>query len=433
MIASITSIFLKVTRQGSVTSNTIYSFVSLASQFLTNTVLTIVLARLVEVRVLGEIFYAIAFSNIVSVLVSYGLDNLVIREISQKRFLVSDIFLNLLVSRLILFTVISVLVCIFVIVWGLPLDKYGDIWPYVCAAYADSMIQSLGALRKGVNDFTLDLKNSVFRALLFFIVTLAGILIFGASTSLVGWTRLLSRIMTLILAWFILNRAIAEEGGGRDYGIDFKKIRYLLMIGFPFALQAILGAAYFQVDILILGELSSVAQVGYYQAAMQVVTTGMLVPLSLLQAYYPKLADSLLPGKRAYKLQNQMMVVLVLVGLGLSLFTGVFSPLIIGVLYGEKMSPSILLLQTLTLVFVIRSVAGGLGFSLISVDLQKSQVYAGLIATIGSFALNILLIPMFDSLGAAISSIATNSIVLLVYSLWWQRFRARTRASYDAN
>ena len=428
------SVLRSMLAQGTVGANSALSFASLTSQLLSSVVLLMILARLVEVSVLGEILYAIALAHIVEVLSSYGLGNLVIREISQERQGVAQITSTLLLAKLFLSVIFVLLVRLYVGVVGVPLGNPGDAWFYVAAGLVNSFVNSVSALRKGQNDFVTEVKISLFRSGLFFTATLAAIYSFGATTLLVGQIRLLSRVVSLAFAIAVLFKGFSKDGYLPDSGRlpELVAVCRLLVVGFPFALQAFLGLAYFQLGTLILGALTTSTEVGYYQSSMQIVLAAMLLPLAIVQAYYPRLAKAFSTGDtNGMRLMRQMMSVLTTLGFCLTAMFGLGAPFLITLLYGTKMQPGIIVLQILSLVFIVRSAASGLGISLIALGWQKVQVLAGFVATVGGLLLNLLLIPRYGFVATAWVNLATNLAVLGIYAVAWKKLAGRLEASRE--
>jgi O-antigen/teichoic acid export membrane protein len=387
-----------------------------------------VLSRLATVDILGEILYAIVFANIVVVLVSYGLDNLVVREISQKHYGPVEIAVNLLVAKVLLSLVVILLVLLYGKVVPIPLENPSELWFYVGAALLNSFINSISALRRGGNDFVTEMKVSLFRSATFFVLVLVAVYLWGASTQLVGQVRLIGRLLSLAFAVTVLVRELGKDGIDRIVQRpQLASVKMLLVVGFPFALQAILGTAYFQTDILVLGAIRSSSEVAYYQAAMQIVVGVMLVPSAIIQAYFPELAHKFsVTRSMGIASMKQMLGILVTVGSCLTLAIGFGAPFLIPVLFGAKMQPGVAAMQILSLIFVLRSVAGGLGVSLISIGHQRVLALAGFVAVVGSVGLNLLLVPKGGFISAAWVSLTTNLIVLAVYAVWWKRMPAKT-------
>jgi O-antigen/teichoic acid export membrane protein len=401
--------------------------VSLTAQFFSNALLFMILARFTDVSTLGEIMYAAVFANIVVVLVSYGLDNLVVREISQSRYALSDLAVNLVFAKAVLSVLMILLLLAFMRLLSVPLKDPSDLWVYVAAALLNSFVNSLCALRKGKNDFVTEIRVSLFRNATFFVGVLIAVYLWGTSTLLVGQVRLLTAALALGLAIILFLKELGEARSDLSLQrLHATVVKMLFVVGFPFALQAVLGTAYVQVDTLVLGAIRGSTEVGYYQAAMQIVSAMMLIPTAVIQAFYPRLAHEYsTKGPTGTPTLKRMLVVLVVLGPFLAAVLGLGASLLVATLFGTKMQPSVVVLQILSLIFLVRPLAGGLGISLMSVGLQKVLALAGSVALVTSLTLNLLLVPTRGYVAAAWVALITNVIILGIYLFEWRRASAR--------
>lgn len=404
--------------------NVLLSFASLSMQFSSSAVLVMILARLVDVDTFGEILYAIAFANIAIVVVSFGFEDLVIREVSQGHYSIQGIIPNILTVKLILSTVAVLGVMLFIKLVHIPLKHPEDLWWYFGATLINSFMNSLSALRKGKNDFATDMKVSLFSNSLLFGGTLGATLCWRATTLLLGRVRLFCRLASLLFAVFIFVRKLQAEEysvsktGWR--GPNLSAVWELFVTGFPFGIQSVLGHAYFRLDVIVLGALRSSAEVGFYQSPMQLVSAVMLIPLAITRAYYPKLAKMFLGmDAKGLLLMRQMMRILLVSGLCLALLFGLGASFIITIVYSTKMEPSIPAMRILSLLFILRFVAAGLGISLMAMGLQKIAALADFVALIGSLGLGFWLIPKGGFITAAWVNVLMNCCILCICALGW--------------
>jgi O-antigen/teichoic acid export membrane protein len=414
-------------KRGSIAADSFLSLGSLGITLASNAVLAVFLARLVDITTLGEILYGFAFVTILSTLASCGFDNLVIREVAQGHYSVGHIAPILLSAKVLVLAALALAVAVFVAVVPVPLKEPGILWYFAVSALVQSLRRSVGAIRKGEGDFLTDAAGSVCSSGILLGGTVAGAVLFGANTLLVGKVRLTSSVAGLVLVMALFAwRSRGELQTLRGWPPSCEDMLQLLAAALPFALHALFSTAYFQFDVLILGALGSSADVACYQAAMQVVSVAGLVFLAVMQAGYPRLASALAsPDTAAMRLQKRTLRVLGGLGFCLTLVVGLGAPMLMPLVYGTEMRASIILAQILSLVLVVRAFAGGLGISLMSVGLQRVQVLAGFVALVTSVSLNLWLIPRLGGVAAAWVNVATNVLVLAVYGLWWRSASVR--------
>ena len=85
------------------------------------------------------------------------------------------------------------------------------------------------------------------------------------------------------------------------------------------------------------------------------------------------------------------------------------------ILFGDNYIESVLLLNILAICLPILFVASSVGATLVTQEYMRVKVkYMGVVAIL-NIALNIILIPMLGALGAAISTVLSNCVLLIVY------------------
>jgi O-antigen/teichoic acid export membrane protein len=188
--------------------------------------------------------------------------------------------------------------------------------------------------------------------------------------------------------------------------------------GFPFGLQVILATLYYQVDTMIVAEMLDVGMVGYYQASARLVLAVLPFAMLFINTFYPRLAGSYnsKTGDVECRSATAMMGILTVFGLVGTMVLGLFARFWILTIYGPKMLSSVAVLQILSLVLLIRSVAGGLGIVLIARRRQVVLVWAAGVATVVNVALNVLFIPRAGILACAWVNVFTNCIMLCIYA-----------------
>ncbi|MCY1184259.1 hypothetical protein D9M73_249380 [compost metagenome] len=94
-----------------------------------------------------------------------------------------------------------------------------------------------------------------------------------------------------------------------------------------------------------------------------------------------------------------------------------FAPLLTKVVFGESYSAAVEIIRILALCIPLRFLSTSIGASLLTNDNMRNKVkLMGIIAIINIF-LNLTLIPKFGLHGAAISTIASETLLLILYSI----------------
>jgi len=189
-----------------------------------------------------------------------------------------------------------------------------------------------------------------------------------------------------------------------------------LIMSWPLALTGLFGALYTYIDSVMMGYWGMITETGWYNAAYRIIMAS-LIPMGLISgSFYPVLSKFFKESKE--KLQNvwnyQMEIMILLVA---PLIIGgiVFASKIIDFVYGQAFSPSILAFQILIImagfIFLYRPFYD----VMIASNQQKKVLLITLSGAIINIILNLILIPKFSLYGAAIATVTTYFLILLIY------------------
>ncbi len=185
----------------------------------------------------------------------------------------------------------------------------------------------------------------------------------------------------------------------------------------PFALSGFFYLVYFQSDILFLNWFSGPESTGVYYAAFTVMAAVYLIPSVIYQKYLlPKLhrwaehdRDRFLA---VYRFGCGSMLTL---GLVVMIILMLAAPWGVPLLFGEEYSEAGKLLLLLGLCVPLRFLAISVAGVFVShVDMRRKILYMGIVAVV-NILLNIFLIPIYSSLGATISTLLSEFILLLLF------------------
>lgn len=185
----------------------------------------------------------------------------------------------------------------------------------------------------------------------------------------------------------------------------------------PFGMASFFAFIYLQSDIIMVKYISGDIEAGYYNTAFVILTAILIFPSVLYSKFLmPKYHRWANHDKskfyRAYKKGN---LVMLLSGGMIMLIVVMFSYLFIPLLFGNEYILAIPLVNILSLSLPIYFVAYSVGATLITNEHMKLKIkLMGLVAVI-NIILNIILIPIYGAKGAAISTVISNIILLILY------------------
>lgn len=241
----------------------------------------------------------------------------------------------------------------------------------------------------------------------------AGILVAAA----IG-TELLGYLGNLVIA-AVIGLAVALGLAGRSVplrpAIDIAVWRGLLGIAVPYALAAAVGTLYVRVGILLVDQLSTPTETGYFGISFRIVEVLFLVPQLIVGATFPILARAARDDAQRlrYAVERQL-AACVLAGALLALTIGVGAPAILEVLGGAQAAPADSVLRWHALALLGSFVAATASFTLLAVGRTRAVLLQTVSALVVAVLVSLLLIPEHGADGAAIGAVAAEATLCAV-------------------
>ena len=174
---------------------------------------------------------------------------------------------------------------------------------------------------------------------------------------------------------------------------------------------------YSQIDTTMLGFTSGEVYVGYYNYAIKMAKMLVTVFAAISTAMLPRLSFYYKQGmKDEYSaIVNRVFYILLLLCPVASIGLSMTSKYIIPLFYGDSFIPAISAAEVLSFLLLIMPIGNLFGTQvLLSVGKEKFLLLSTVIGAIVNIALNSILIPIYQHLGAAIASVVAELCVLII-------------------
>jgi O-antigen/teichoic acid export membrane protein len=223
---------------------------------------------------------------------------------------------------------------------------------------------------------------------------------------------ILVRVIIVGLAFLIIVR---HANLIFDFGLMFRSSAGLALAGLPFLFTTIASAAFWSVNTLMLSKLSSVGDVGIYNAGSRITDILKTFIFSYQIALLPMMSASFVRSRAQFRQEcNVSIKYLALLTIPMATGISVLAPRIIHLIFGNKFNASIQVLQVLSWTVCLFSIAMVFARALIASHNQMLDMYCNVVALIVNVVLGWILIHSHGPLGAAIAilvSLATFGLL----------------------
>ena len=360
-------------------------------------------------RKLGpDVFGGYAFLSAVImtgvVVASFGLDALMVREISRdtsqgNSFLSTVVGFKIMSSFFVIVSVIGLfslflrgqemirLLCIFSIVICLN-SLSQTLWYYGDAFQKFQFHAGLWAF-----------SNMLKVGMVWLFIT------FRQDLDAVVYALIFAEVISLIVAISVVRSRFCLLLGG----FSVKSMTDTFKRAWPLAIVFIVSAVYFRVDLMILEVLTDEKAVGMYSAACKLLEFLSIIPTTVAVAALPGLAGDYSTNMEEFRSGFYKTLTALGVGGGIvGLILYLFSKQIILLIYGPAFSASALSLSILSGAIFFLFVNGYLIYVTIATNNDRPVALILVVSTMLNIALNFCLIPKYGQTGAAISKLVSE-------------------------
>jgi O-antigen/teichoic acid export membrane protein len=394
-----------------VVNNTAISLLGQIVTWISTMLLTIAYGRFLGDVKFGELFLAITYVSLIGFPLEFCFNQQITRDVAQEPNKASGYFSNVLFMKLILWLVLYAVLLL--LCWPLGYPPEERILVAICG-------------------FTLlgNAISNIFRALHYAferaIFPVVGSILEKAPVALIGIVLLQHGAGVEAMAFVLLGGAIASAIWqacwffvlkGMRFELDLKLIRGLMRTSIPFLIYGVLGIIYYRLDTILLSLMANIAVVGWYNAAYRLFDTLVFLPNLVISAIlYPIFAKFSLTSQDNLKMAIEKSTNFLLF-CGIPIATGliVTAPNIIGFLYHRaEFSHAIPVLQALAPGLFFLYINSILCSILMSTGQERKMTVMAAIALVFNLVLNLILIPRYEHVGAALVTSLTELLLFCI-------------------
>ncbi len=371
----------------------------------------------------GSFATAVAAAGIFDILANFGLDLLLIREVSKDRGRASSFLLNSTILRLGAAVVASLPMIGLVATTNLFSNPFTR--PEVVAIGLIMLGMVFSGMSKGVTGLFYVYEKAEVPAAMTTATTILKVG-FGVAALLLGYgfvglaaVSILTNLITLAVLALLATRSFALAGPWRvDWALQGRMVR----LGFPLMLIHLLQTVFISVDVYLLRLMlpNGDEVVGWYSSAYKWFNALQIVPSFFTLALFPiisrEIERSLAAAQRMYQMALKVMLLLALPIAALATFLAYPMVQLLG---GAEFLPH----GAIALQIVIWSIPVGwlnsvTNYVLIALGLERMQPRAFALAVGFNIVANALFIPHFGYVAAAVTTILSEVVLLGLFAYY---------------
>ena len=185
----------------------------------------------------------------------------------------------------------------------------------------------------------------------------------------------------------------------------------------PIGLALIFNLIYFRIDVFILANFRSSAEVGIYGLAYQFFEAALSIPIFFTNAIYPLLTSLYQSSQLEFKKQSMGWSKILIAASVCLLSFLVFISLLIPAVFGKQFSAATRALQILALGMPFFFISSLLWHLLIIYGKQKLLIYIYATGALFNLVANLIFIPVYGYLAASIITVVSEGLITLLLAI----------------
>jgi O-antigen/teichoic acid export membrane protein len=368
-------------------------------------------ARWIGAEDVGKYVFAISLTTIISIFIDLGLSPILIRETARFKDKISE-YLNAIVSLKLLLAVLSYLAA-FLAVHLLGKDPMTELMVYLAGLVMifDAFTLSFWGVFRGQQNLRYESFSIIINQIVIIVVGLGGLFL-GFPLYILVIALLAGSFFSFLFSLYLVVTKLHHKF---EFTWNTSLLKSLFVLALPFALAGIFTRVYSYIDQILLSTLIGDIQLGWYSVAYKITFALQFIPSAFAASIYPAMSNYYEHAReKLVKLFEKSMYFLMIISVPLAFgVIAIADPLILSV-YTEEFLHSITPLQILVSALPAIFMAFPVGAMLNACNKQHINTVNLGITMVINIILNIILIPQFAHIGAAIA--ATSSLYYLFFS-----------------
>ena len=380
-------------------------------------ILFALIARVAGDAVIGQYAIASTYSVFAFLIVSFGIDKLIERQIAVRELDPDDAIVNAVLTQLVLWLPIALLLVLLPKkIFNLDVETANAVAVLAIWVLLTAIKSVFDGVFNGLEKLQFTSVLNVCSGFILLLVGTIAILLSPRVTS-VALAMVIERSVTLALylgLWININSSKKDVRSLRSW-FDLQPVFSLLKLAAPFAIFAITASMFQRIDILILSFFVTHADIGHYATAYRFMDFLILIPGMLGVSFFPIISRTIQSDVSIYRevaasaIERGFIIMWPIVWI---LFF--YSKDLIIQVFGDLFAPSSKVLNILIWGILVQVVNNILGRSIMAYR-ETDLIILGIVALASNVVINLLLVPIMGIYGAAWATIGSYVISMSVH------------------
>ncbi|GAB4251232.1 MAG: hypothetical protein Kow0079_05050 [Vicingaceae bacterium] len=355
-----------------------------------------------------------------NILLDLGLTNYNNRNIAQNNHLVSQYFSGIFLLKFLLGVVYFLITVLAFTLLGFEIERL-NILIFLCInQFLISFIQFLRSNLSGLQFYTLDSLLTVLDKTLMIII--CGIFLWHTelkkSFNVFQFTYL--QTIAYSITFFIVLFIVFKKIKNLKFYLSSKRVKIILKQTLPFALLVLTMTFYYRLDSVMLDLLhqDSTFEVAVYAQSFRLLDAGNMIGVLFAGLLLPMFSYMLKKKESVEELTKFSATLIFIISFAVFMFTWFDAPIIIDMLYNKNQAQSAQVLIPLMSAFVFINLSYIFGTLLTANGSLRALNTIALGGLVINFSLNYIFIPNYGALGAAYTSLLTQTLIIIAQIIY---------------
>lgn len=273
---------------------------------------------------------------------------------------------------------------------------------------------------------------------------------YATIASSVGYTVMMAYKITLLILkknviWFAASSSIEylviavclyynyKKHKGPTLSFSWEKVKELLNSSHHFILVSLMISIYGSTDKLMLKQMMSETEVGFYSTAVALCGVWCFVLAAINDSMYPVILQAFDSDIKLFERKcKQLYAIMFYASISVSLIYTIFAKYMVVILYGAEYLPAVAPVRIVTWYIAFSYLGDARNVWVISYNCQKYLKFLYIDSAITNVILNYLLIPVLGTSGAALASVITQISTIMVFPLFIHDMRPNVKLMLEA-